>query len=128
MPDLTSLTRSISPPLTRKASSVRIQKPKSAVAASNDHHQDEPLTNNKSVELLDAEPTLAAIEAGQAQIRDHLEYFSRAFSSVIRPVSGPRLSIDDFRALYKRNQHPHGRHFVIHQHDHPISGTTRPSS
>jgi len=76
------------------------------------------------VMLLDANPTLAAIEAGQAQIRDHLEYFAKHFESVLRPPRSPRLTIDDFRLLYKRNQHPQGRHFVVHQHDHPISGTT----
>lgn len=32
------------------------------------------------------------------------------------------MSIDDFKDLYRRNQHQHGRHFVVHQHDHPVAG------
>jgi len=65
-------------------------------------------------------PSLAAIESGEA----HLDYFSKHLSKVCRPVTNriPRLSIDDFVNLYKRNQHPHGHHFVVHQHNHPIAG------
>ena len=66
--------------------------------------------------------SLAAIEAGEAQIRDHLEYFAKNLKEVSRPTSQPRISIEDFKNLYQRNEHKHGRHFVIHQHDHPISG------
>lgn len=89
-----SLARDISPPPTRKRPDAR------------------------------AEPTVAAVEAGQAEIRNHLEYFSKHLQELSRPTNGPRLSIDAFRSLYARNQHPKGRHFVIHQHDHPISGMT----
>ena len=32
------------------------------------------------------------------------------------------LSVGAFENLYERNQHVHGRHFVIHQHDHPVAG------
>ncbi|MCJ1367820.1 succinate semialdehyde dehydrogenase NADP+ linked [Acarospora aff. strigata] len=69
-------------------------------------------------------PTLAAIEAGEAQIRDHLAYFSKHLSKVIRPClpDVPRLSISDFVKLYERNSHAQGHHFVIHQHDHPVAG------
>ncbi|KAK4543889.1 hypothetical protein LTR36_004663 [Oleoguttula mirabilis] len=115
-----SLTRDISPPPTRKASSAQIQTPELA------HTNGAPGTGDRvdreHVELLDAEPTLAAVEAGQARIRDHLEYFVKLLSSVTRPCPGPTLTISDFSKLYKRNQHAHGRHFVVHQHDHPISG------
>ncbi|KAK3117070.1 hypothetical protein LTR53_001949 [Teratosphaeriaceae sp. CCFEE 6253] len=71
---------------------------------------------------LDVGPTLAAIESGQAQIRDHLEHFAKHLGHATKPSPGPGLSIDGFRDLYRRNQHSNGRHFVVHQHDHPISG------
>ncbi|KAL8756703.1 MAG: hypothetical protein Q9199_002749 [Rusavskia elegans] len=68
-------------------------------------------------------PTPASIEAGEIQIQDHLSYFSAHLARVVRPQTpGPRLSIPDFVDLYQRNYHPHGRHFVVHQHDHPVAG------
>jgi len=69
-------------------------------------------------------PTVAAIEAGETQIRDHLEYFSKYLGKVTKPSSPtvPRLSNADFVGLYKRNSNAHGHHFVIHQHDHPVAG------
>ncbi|KAK5121077.1 hypothetical protein LTR85_005561 [Meristemomyces frigidus] len=115
----TSLIRDISPPPTRKASSAQIQAPETTSADQSSKSGDSHL---ERVELLDAEPTLAAVEAGQAQIRDHLEYFAKHLNSVTRPSLGPRLNMKEFQQLYKRNQMPHGRHFVVHQHDHPISG------
>lgn len=116
-----SLTRDISPPPTRKASTADIQTTKQASNLDESSH-DASLAPKLAISA-NAEPTLAAIEAGQAQIRDHLEYFAKHLGSVIRPSAGPRLSIDNFQALYERNQHPSGHHFVVHQHDHPISGT-----
>lgn len=68
----------------------------------------------------DFTPSLAAVEAGDAQIHNHLEYFSSHISSSAKP-SAP-LSIPAFEDLYKRNQHENGRHWVIHQHDHPVAG------
>ena len=65
-------------------------------------------------------PSSAAVEAGETQIRNHFEYFSSHISSSARP-SAP-LSIRAFELLYKRNQHKNGRHWVIHQHDHPVAG------
>jgi hypothetical protein len=70
----------------------------------------------------DLNPSLAAIEAGEAQVRDHLAYFAKHLSAAKRPSPGPSISITDFQKLYKRNLDPNGHHFVIHQHDHPISG------
>ena len=69
-------------------------------------------------------PTLAAIEAGEAEIDDHLAYFTKHLSQVTRPcVAGvPRLSIAEFGELYERNSNARGHHFVIHQHDHPVAG------
>lgn len=71
------------------------------------------------------EISTAEVEAGKAQVRNHLAYFAERLGNALRlsSCSGPRLRIDDFVALYKRNLHPHGRHFVVHQHDHPIAGT-----
>ncbi|TKA47721.1 hypothetical protein B0A54_02095 [Friedmanniomyces endolithicus] len=118
-----SLTRCISPPPKRKASATGVAD-LTRVGDGADAQGAEGDIGIKAdkVMLLDANPTLAAIESGQAQIRDHLEYFAKHFERVLRPPRSPRLSIDDFRLLYKRNQHPQGRHFVVHQHDHPISG------
>ncbi|EKG15428.1 hypothetical protein MPH_07352 [Macrophomina phaseolina MS6] len=70
-------------------------------------------------------PALAAVEAGEAQVRDHLAYFSAHLAARSRPVLGtspPRMSIEEFKALYQRNQDRHGRHFVVHQHNHPVAG------
>ena len=71
----------------------------------------------------DTRPSLAAIEAGKVEIGDHLEHFSQKLASVCRTtITSPLLGIENYKTLYKQNQHVHGRHFVIHQHDHPISG------
>lgn len=70
-------------------------------------------------------PNLAAIEAGQIDVKDHLRIFSSRLGQCIRPSTSPeipRLQIADWTDLYRRNEHPHGRHFVAHQHDHPIAG------
>lgn len=106
MARLGTLDRDISPPPLRKSS---------AVAISHAHDaKDETLRD----------PSLAAIEAGEAEIRDHLAYFVKRLSAVVRPSIGPKLSFNAFEELYKRNQHKHGHHFVVHQHDHPISGSS----
>lgn len=108
--DQTSSTRNTTPPTSLRKS---ISPP--------------PLTAGKSREKPgkdknkeDAVPELAAIEAGEVRIRNHLEYFSHQLSHYARPTSP--LSIPSFVDLYKRNQHPYGRHWVIHQHDHPVAG------
>jgi len=99
----TSLEAPISPPPSTR--SIKRRK----------EHQDDPSSL----------PNLAAIEAGEARIDDHLSVFSEQLSQHIRPcaaVPGGLLSIDEFRDLYRRNQHRHGRQFVVHQHDHPVAG------
>jgi len=108
-----SLKRKISPPPpTRK--SVPKDLPRKIVQG-HDH-------NLRGVE--DSRPSLAAIEAGEAQIQDHVEHFSNVLKDHRRSfqVKQPNLSIDGFGDLYKRNQHDNGHHFVIHQHDHPVAG------
>lgn len=105
-----SLTRDISPPLISKRLRSRTTK---AV------YEDYPSSEH-------ARPSLAAIEAGEVCIRDHLSYFASRLQQAIRPPISdtPRLSISEFESLYQRNESPLGRHFVVHQHDHPISGTS----
>ena len=79
-----------------------------------------PLPSKTEIELQDT----AAVEVGKVNIEDHLTYFSQQLSAARKsPASGPELSITDFRALFLRDQHDEGSHFVIHQHDHPIAGT-----
>ena len=98
----TSLEAPISPPPTRSAKCRKT------------HEDHEP-----------SAPNLAAIEAGERIIDDHLAVFSEQLSRHIRPLNiGPRglLPIDEFRDLYARNQRRDGRHFVVHQHDHPVAG------
>ncbi|KAJ6084189.1 hypothetical protein N7486_010989 [Penicillium sp. IBT 16267x] len=72
------------------------------------------------------EHNLAAIEAGEIKVEDHLGIFSTKLHQFIRPALTsqpmPRLPIPQWVDLYQRNDHPHGRHFVIHQHDHPVAG------
>lgn len=71
-------------------------------------------------------PELANTEA-KAQIsyvKDQLKTWVERFKRVIEE-DGPKrplLSIDRFADLFRRNQIPHGHHFVIHQHDHPVAG------
>lgn len=104
MPSLETLSRPISPPPPRNP-------PPSDTSTTRDKAQSSKVA------------AAAAIEAGIFQIRDHLSYFSNHFDRIARPRSStPRLSLDRFRALYLRNQHDRGRHFVVHQHDHPVAG------
>ena len=65
-------------------------------------------------------PSSAAVEAGETHICNHFEYFSSHISSSAKPSA--LLSIRSFKDLYQRNQHKDGRHWVIHQHNHPVAG------
>lgn len=104
-----SLKRKISPPPTRRISKAERHQP-----------QDQDEINVST----------AAVEAGEVDIQNHLEYFCIEHEKVQRPLADRacRLSIADFRALYMRNQDSRGRHFVIHQHDHPVAGRYNLSS
>ena len=118
MPSPTSLKREISPPPARKTNPpINIPSTDSVARAADDA---------RDASIKDPQPTLAAIEAGEAQIRDHLARFSHNLGAASRQtaLSIPRLSIPHFQALYQRNRHAKGRHFVVHQHDHPISGSS----
>ena len=114
-PEQLSSTRTTTPPTSLRTS---ISPPPSMARRSKENsHKDK---NHGPQRLEYAVPELAAIEAGEVRIRNHLEYFSHHLSHYARAISP--LSIPSFVDLYKRNQHPHGRHWVIHQHDHPVAG------
>lgn len=112
-----SLARDISPPPTRKPPETRSSTNKTSPGEGQAEMEHEQRTEFSG-------PSLAAIEAGEAQVRDHLAYFSHhlRLTSRTTPLALPRITIDDFQDLYRRNSHPYGCHFVIHQHDHPVSG------
>ena len=67
----------------------------------------------------------ARIEAGEVEITDHVSFFSTKLLTATRPPSEnqPRLPHPAWLALYHRNLHDQGHHFIVHQHDHPIAGT-----
>ena len=112
-----SLARNISPPPTRKP-------PDSRSSTNKTNPTEEQVEAEREKHTKSENSRLAAIEAGEAQVRDHLEYFSHHLRLTSRDTQPdmPRITIDDFQDLYRRNHHPNGCHFVIHQHDHPISG------
>lgn len=107
-----TLVREISPPPARRS---RIGKT----------HTIEQKTTPKGTDATNDRPDLAAVEAGKAQVKDHLAYFSHHLYRASRqtPSQFPRITREDFQDLYERNQQAKGRHFVVHQHDHPISGS-----
>lgn len=113
MPEPATLTREISPPPRTRT--------KDHTVNSSPH-----LFHSRLGDLRDGSPTspgLAAVEAGEAEVTDHLAYFSTHLAAKSRAEGGgPRISIEQFRGLYLRNRHLGGRHFVVHQHDHPIAG------
>ncbi|KAI1919085.1 hypothetical protein LOZ12_002004 [Ophidiomyces ophidiicola] len=83
-------------------------------------------TNSESGNQRNTEPelSLAAVEAGRLDVDDPLRVLSSRLLAVTRHQFSlaPRLSHPEWVGLYMRNKHPQGRHFVIHQHDHPIAG------
>ncbi|KAJ6104498.1 hypothetical protein N7523_010818 [Penicillium sp. IBT 18751x] len=105
---LSSLKRSVSPP-PKRAALVAKPSPKKTPSGS---PQDTSLS-------------LAAVEAGEVTITDHLGIISERLKRCIRPPipgSAPHITMDEWTELYRRNAHAQGRHFVIHQHDHPVAG------
>ncbi|CAG8909402.1 unnamed protein product [Penicillium egyptiacum] len=111
-PILLSLNAPVSPP--RKRSSIKWVK-------DGDGGDAIPLDASQ----LNTSSSLAAIEAGQVEVTDHLSTISARLKECVRPLPKqpiPRLPIKDWIELYRRNEHPEGHHFVIHQHDHPIAG------
>ena len=113
-----TLSRDISPPCARRNVEARLTYGGGDEATVQQDDSQAVVDSSKA----DPRLTLAAIEAGQVQIDDHLGYFVSHLRARLRPSRNSALSIDALEALYRRNQHKHGRHFVVHQHDHPISG------
>jgi hypothetical protein len=116
-----SLSAPVSPPRSRQKR--RLKRPGDRddhVEAEEQPRQNDLEDISKNSQSID----LARIEAGKASVENHLEVWSAALLSVTRPtVAGlPRLPHDSWVDLYRRNQLPQGRHFVIHQHNHPIAG------
>jgi hypothetical protein len=95
--------------------------------SSSENNDDDEDVRRQSSRLAEDAPPPAAVEAGEAPVEDHLEYFSNVLtrgSLSPFPNGMPHLSIPAYRKLYEANfGNPRGAHFVIHQHDHPIAGT-----
>lgn len=110
VPALTSLSAPVSPPQRRATINKSVT----------ENTQTSPAIQTNTA------PSLAAIEAGEVKVTDHISIFSTRLSECTRPAScsheTPRISIADWVNLYNRNAHAEGRHFVVHQHDHPVSG------
>ena len=83
-----------------------------------------PPTNRKKIAIQNQKSATAAVEAGEVNVEDHFEFFSRKLSAARLPeVSGrPQLAHAGWLELYNRNLHDAGHHFLIHQHDHPVAG------
>ena len=83
------------------------------------------LSQKTSSDSVPAKSDSARVEAGEVEINDHVTFFSTKLHAAAQPrVEGqPRLSHSDWLALYHRNLNDRGRHFVVHQHDHPVAGT-----
>ncbi|KAJ5617761.1 hypothetical protein N7537_002875 [Penicillium hordei] len=110
-PNLLSLNAPISPPQKRLSTK-----------RGKDGEGDATLLNASQLNTLSS---LAAIEAGQVKVTDHLSTISAKLKECVRPLPThplPHLPIKEWMELYRRNEQPEGRHFVIHQHDHPIAG------
>ena len=73
----------------------------------------------------DTSLTTAAVESGNVDLEDPVSFFSaKLLEAAHSEVPGvTRLSHRAWLDTYHRNQHAYGRHFVIHQHDHPVAGT-----
>lgn len=76
----------------------------------------------------DEGPSAAAVEAGEARVDDHLDYFSQILTKAtlvpFPPDNAPHLAVARYRELYGASfGSSRGAHFVVHQHDHPVAGT-----
>ena len=112
-----SLSRTVSPPPAKRSRESTIQKPS------------ESATKESALRL---KPKTSAVESGEADVEDHLGFFSAKLTAFTRPSikdgktrsSPPRLTQSDWVNLY--NAHANlstGHHFVVHQHDHPVAGS-----
>ena len=120
-----SLTARVSPPRSRR-STKKVDHHECAKPDSLEGVANEPgLEAGAAADTVyDGGPTTAAVEAGDVGLDDPVAFFSSKLLQSARPeVAGvPRISHSDWLDLYQSNRNPHGRHFVIHQHDHPMAG------
>lgn len=84
-----------------------------------------PLPSRKKTTVQPQKSTTAAVEAGEVDVEDHVSFFSEKLLAARLPNTpgSPRLDHSEWLNLYRRNLTDKGRHFVIHQHDHPVAGT-----
>ena len=121
-----SLTAGVSPPRSRRPTKGVADDTRPAVdlikAAPG-----EPESRSKATKEIvpDDSPATAAVESGDVGLEDPVSFFSAKLLEAARSehLGVTRISHGDWLDIYHRNQHPHGRHFVIHQHDHPVAGT-----
>ena len=98
-----SLHTTVSPPPTRR----RKQPPASEV--------------DDASQKLSSLPASSLVEAGNVRINDHLTYWTNHLSSGL--IGNPPLPLDAFKDLYTESAGKEtGKHFVVHQHDHPVAG------
>jgi hypothetical protein len=119
-----SLARDISPPRSLKRRKISGTPTLNTISNAKPNVLPDAKSTHAIHSVSDIEPTLAAVEAGKAKIDDHLAYFKAHLAKASRHTESetPRLPIENFASLYQSNQHAHGHHFVIHQHNHPRAG------
>lgn len=121
LPSLTTLSAPVSPP--RKRASIRQPAPGEPEIVVPGIPRTEKLPTSPERRRSRTAPTPAATDSGKDGASEVTLAVSEKLSECIRPKSTtPRISLSDWVDLYSRNEHPEGRHFVVHQHDHPLSG------
>jgi hypothetical protein len=121
-----SLTARVSPPCSRRLTKIVADDASLGTDLIEEAASESELKAKATAETAHgASPTTAAVESGDVGLEDPVSFFSTKLLEAARPElpDVPRLSHGRWLDIYHRNQHPHGRHFVIHQHDHPVAGT-----
>jgi hypothetical protein len=122
----TSLTARVSPPPSRRSTKAVADDASVETDLVEEAASESDLNAKATAEIAhSASPATAAVESGSVDLEDPVSFFSTKLLQAVRPeLPGvPRLSHERWLDIYHRNQHAHGRHFVIHQHDHPVAGT-----
>ncbi|KAJ8125874.1 hypothetical protein O1611_g7765 [Lasiodiplodia mahajangana] len=100
--------------------------PRDAASSSGSDDENDNITQSH-LQSEQEQATTSAVEAGEATIKDHLEYFHSHLAKATMspfPSGSPHLSVEGYRKLYEANaESSQGAHFIIHQHDHPIAGS-----
>jgi DNA polymerase Ligase (LigD) len=121
-----SLTARVSPPRSRRSTKIVADDASLRADLIEEADSESELKAKATAETAHgASPTTVAVECGDVGLEDPVSFFSTKLLEAARPElpDVPRLSHGRWLDIYHRNQHPHGRHFVIHQHDHPVAGT-----